>query len=74
MFTSTIKEWVLILILVEDSRRHAVKKRNYGIIRGVLILILVEDSRRQTLFNLKSNGIGVLILILVEDSRRQTLR
>ena len=61
---------VLILILVEDSRRH-IKTNCKAFPRFVLILILVEDSRRPIIDKLNPGSIiEVLILILVEDSRR----
>ena len=60
---------VLILILVEDSRRQKEKATQVHD-NPVLILILVEDSRRHIKTNCKAFPRFVLILILVEDSRR----
>ena len=44
-----MKNLVLILILVEDGRRHFYRSSYYRSYRGVLILILVEDGRRHFL-------------------------
>ena len=61
---------VLILILVEDSRRlySSLLVRRLLV---VLILILVEDSRRPEFSLSMGVELPVLILILVEDSRRR---
>ena len=56
LFLEMIIRKVLILILVEDSRRQDMDIDKVGKYISVLILILVEDSRRQSARQLGGNG------------------